>query len=136
MSEIMTSLNADMAKLPQWVQLWINVLMPLLLGSSIVLLFNAASRGLAIVSILLSLLGAVGVVVIYAQLGMVRLLGLGHVIFWLPLLLMVVNRLRSSPPAGVFKIAMGVLALTLAVALAFDIADVVRWVLGERGLVV
>ena len=134
--EVLDALNTDLAKLPQWVQIWLDVLMPIILLSALVLLFNKSTRNIATVAIVLLILGIAGVIFLYSQMGMVKLLGLGHVIFWGPLLAILINRLRGNPPTGFFKAAMIILTIGIAAILVFDVADVVRWVAGERGLIV
>lgn len=133
----MEAFAKDALLLPQWVQLWINVLGTLPLLIVIVLLFGKQTRRDALVVFILTV-GAYGSVLgLHAWLGMVRLLGLGHVIFWTPLLIYLMQRLRNDPPTGmIFRIAMIVLAAVIAVALVFDYYDVLRWTLGERGAVI
>ncbi len=134
--EIFDAFNTDIAKLPQWVQMFLNIMGPLMVGSILVLLFSKSTRKLAGLGVILFILGVLGVVFLYAQMGMVRLLGLGHIVFWGPLIYLFVNRLRTQPPAGLFKIAMIVLVGSMGAVLAFDVLDVARWVIGERGLTV
>jgi len=136
MMEAIAGMDADVAKLPQWVQIWINILVPVLLIGTVVLFFNAATRKLAVVCLVLLVLGGATVIFLHSQMGMVRLLGLGHIIFWLPLLIIMVKRLRTHSLTGVFRFAMIVIAVTLTATLAFDIVDVVRWIIGERGPIV
>lgn len=75
-----------------------------------------------------------------AQRGLTRLLGLAHLIPWLPLL--AYTSLRLSGDAAGPRITPGgdpalfawalVLGAATAVCLAFDAFDVVRWIRGER----
>lgn len=133
----MEAFAKDALLLPQWVQLWINVLGTLPLLIVLVLLLGKETRKDALVVFILTV-GAYGSVLgLHAWLGMVRLLGVGHVIFWTPLLFYLVQRLRNDPPARILsRSAMFLLTAVIAVALVFDYYDVLRWILGERGAIV
>ena len=91
---------------------------------------------------LLSLIPAVVILLAIAHRygGLVRLLGLGHLIPWVPLLIYAELRLSSSwvgpritwvdsPSFFIWAIT---LAVSLAICLAFDSVDVIRWYRGER----
>ncbi len=130
------SFDEQILLLPQWVQIWINAIGFVLIGSLIIFLFSKSTRKDALVVFLLAAPGVAMVLFLHTQMGLVRLLGLGHVIFWTPLLVYLVRRLRHDPPPGLFAFVMGVLTLVIAVALVFDYIDVVRWVLGERSSIV
>jgi hypothetical protein len=79
-------------------------------------------------------------VLMLRQRGLTRLLGLAHLIPWVPLLAYLVGRLTSNAVGP--RISFGdvpalfsylvVLVAAIAVCLAFDVLDVVRWVRGER----
>ena len=124
------------ALLPTWVQYWINfiVLVPVL--SIIALLFHKETRKSALIIFLLIGAGMMTVLFLYMQLGMVRLLGLGHVIFWTPAAIYLWRQLQNTPPPSPYRQIMWILMLTIVAALVFDYADVVRWLLGERASVV
>lgn len=136
MLEIIAAAEADVAKLPQGVQIWINAIGPLLLTGIICLFINRKTRVLGLVSVALEFLGIVGVYFIHSKMGLVRLIGLGHIPFWLPLLMIYIRRLRNDPPQGIAKYAIIGLSVVLAISLIFDITDVIRWVAGERGSIV
>jgi len=79
-------------------------------------------------------------VIAYHYGGLVRLLGLGHLIPWTPLLTYAILRLSThwvgpkivltnSPWLFLWAI---LLVLSLAICLAFDLYDVLRWWRGER----
>ncbi len=124
------------ALLPLWVQYWINfiVLVPVL--SVVVFLFSSQTRRDALIVFLLVGAGMASTLLLYMQFGMVRLLGLGHVIFWTAAAVYLWRRLRTNPLPGVFFIVMCILLLTLAAALVFDYLDVIRWILGERASII
>ncbi|MEM8750980.1 MAG: hypothetical protein AAGF28_11820 [Pseudomonadota bacterium] len=120
------------AQLPTWVQYWLNVIVVVPSVSMLVLLFWKQTRRLALICIALFALGIGGVMLIFSQMGFVRLMGLGHVIFWTPLCILVWQHIKNHNPTGVVRVALWALLIVVAAALAFDIADVVRWILGER----
>ncbi len=69
--------------------------------------------------------------ILTAATGFTRILGLGHVVFWIPLLVYLAGRLREVPPGDAFGSWLrGVVAIN-AVSLAFDIVDVIRYIGGE-----
>lgn len=117
---------------PQWVQIWLNVL---LFGAFILpltLVFWKQSRMAALFSVLASIGSAAGVMWIFAQLGYVKLLGLPHLIFWTPLCFYLYRQImRVDMPVWPKRI-MVVIAMTIFISLVFDYADVARWLLGER----
>lgn len=126
------SFEQDAAMLPQWVQWWINFIVLVPAVSVVILMFNGKTRKAAIVIFLLIGAGMLSVLVLYMQFGMVRLLGLGHVIFWTPAAVYIWHRLRSDPPAALYRAVLWVLLATLFAALVFDYWDVARWLFGER----
>ena len=78
------------------------------------------------------LTGAVVQMLIVGRLGFVRLLGIGHIVAWLPMLLWLVPRLSnldSATPFGRWLFAVVVLDL---VSLAIDLVDVGRYLAGDR----
>ena len=78
------------------------------------------------------LVGIVAQMLIINRLGFVRLLGLGHIVAWVPMLLWLVPRLANydtGTPFGRWLLA--VVALDLA-SLAIDFVDVGRYLAGER----
>ena len=76
--------------------------------------------------------GAVIQMAILARLGFVRLLGLGHILVWVPMLLWLVPRLEGLGAESVFgRWLVAVVALDLA-SLAIDFVDVGRYLAGDR----
>ena len=76
--------------------------------------------------------GAVVQLVLVGRLGFVRLLGLGHILAWVPMLLWLVPQLENLGPGTAFgRWLFAVVALDLA-SLAIDFVDVGRYLAGER----
>ncbi len=124
------------ALLPVWVQYWMNFIVAVPIVSVIVFLFSKVTRFDALVTFLLTALAFGATILLYNQFGMVRLLGLGHVIFWTPLAIYLLQRLRSNPPPRFLAAVMTLMLITLVAALAFDYYDVLRWLLGERASII
>ncbi|MFN0190502.1 MAG: hypothetical protein ACKVP5_00790 [Aestuariivirga sp.] len=122
----------SIALLPQWVQLWLYWL---LFGGFVLplaLLYWRQTRLAAVVVIAAGIAAGFTVNWIYAKLGYVKLLGLGHIPFWTPAAIFLFYLLRRGDlPIWAYRI-MAVVFATLAISLAFDYADVLRYALGER----
>jgi hypothetical protein len=76
---------------------------------------------------------------VVAQRGLTRLLGLAHLIPWLPLLGYLLLRLTSDRPGpqlmpgpGLLAIYTIVLAVVVGICLVLDVIDVWRWLRGEH----
>lgn len=131
MGELFSNFTADMAaNSPAWVSHWVNVMSLVLFAGLPFVFFRRQARW----TWLLLILGAASVLTLYAQTGYSRLLGLGHVIFWTPALIYLWHQRAHwnvrSTWFGKWAIAASVV---IAISLAFDYADVSRWLLGERG---
>jgi len=119
-----------------WIQLWVNWMGIALVGTFVVLLFSRKTwRDAAVILV------ANGVMFflmqwLYGQVGYVRLLGLPHIIIWTPLAIYLFRRTRNGGFGLPFRIAMGVLLVTITASLAIDYVDVARYLLGERGSLV
>lgn len=81
-----------------------------------------------------SMVGAMIVMqIVYSKYGFVRLLGLGHILFWLPFLAWSICRLRSwSDLQSEFRLWLLLVSTMNAFSLLIDAMDVWRYVKGER----
>ena len=78
------------------------------------------------------LIGAVVQVAIFARLGFVRFLGMGHILVWVPMLPWLYGRLALAPAGGpLAKWITAVLVLDF-LSLLIDFSDVFRYLNGER----
>ena len=69
---------------------------------------------------------------IHWRLGFVRLLGLGHIL-WFPMIVWLWSQLDQSPPlAEDVKVWMLVVMVTNGISLLIDSIDVIRYLMGER----
>ena len=69
-------------------------------------------------------------ILLYENVGYVRLLGLSHVIFWTPLLVYLFR--RRDKLSGATGVWLRILMATLALSLVVDYVDVARYVMGDR----
>lgn len=120
------------AQQPQWVQLWLNVLV---LGAFIlpaVLLIWRQTRVPGIVTVIVSVTAGFAVVWLYNRMGYVKLLGLPHVLLWTPLALYLIGEFRSKALPQIPRILLGCVIGTILISLVFDYADLIRYIMGER----
>ncbi|MBI1349431.1 hypothetical protein GC163_24455 [bacterium] len=69
--------------------------------------------------------------VVYSAKGFVRLLGLGHLIFWPPLLGWFGWKFASVEPGTSFQVWLGAVIAVNGVSLVIDFVDVIRYARGE-----
>lgn len=130
MQDLMNAWQADVAKQPQWVQHWMDVMVVVLAVFGAVFSFVRVEARWVLAGFVL---GAAALIGLYSQIGYSRLLGLGHIIFWTPVLIYLIRRRAHWRVAETLSGKWLVLAvMVLSVSLAFDYTDVVRWILGER----
>ena len=124
--------NEAMALQPTWVGIWLNVL---LLGAFIMplaLFIWRETRLTALITLIASILAAVPVNVMYTQMGYVKLLGLPHLFLWGPLVFYYLAQFRGTDLAIWPRRIMWFILLVIAISLAFDVFDVLRYILGDR----
>ncbi|WP_037310876.1 hypothetical protein [Ruegeria halocynthiae] len=128
----MEEFDLIVAQQPQWVQIWMNILMVGAFILPITLLIWRQTRVVAVICILGGVLAGIGVMLIFTQMGFVRLMGLGHVLVWTPLALYLWKQQSRPevpmPPKWIIRAVL----LTIAISLAFDYVDVIRYLLGDR----
>ncbi len=117
---------------PAWVQYWVRWMAVAITASVVVLLFSKATRRDALV-ILATNIGVYFVMMwLFEKIGFVRLLGIVHVGFWTPLAVYLYWRLKDQTIVTPFRQVIWLFLATIVVSLAFDYADVARYILGER----
>jgi len=109
--------------------LWVMVLGVVNLAGGIYF-FDSLEGKLALISIL----GAMVIMqVIFSKFGFVRLLGLGHIIFWVPFVSWCVFRILEWNSLGFnFRIWLCAVIMLNSISLAIDFVDVWRYHRGER----
>lgn len=95
-----------------------------------VLFFNTFEGKFA----LLAMMGSMIVMLaIYSKYGFVRLLGLGHILFWVPFVIW--NLVQLSEPSALnsdFKIWLIAVSVFNSLSLLLDFADVIKFSKGEK----
>ena len=111
---------------PWW--LWVGLLGTVNMVAPLFFLGSVEAR----VVLAAILLGIAVQMLIIARVGFVRLLGLGHILAWVPMLLWLVPRLTNLDTATPFgRWLFALVALNLA-SLAIDFVDVGRYLAGDR----
>lgn len=111
---------------PWW--LWIGLLV--VVNAVAPLFFFGSLEARVVLAAILA--GAVIQLLIVRRFGFVRLLGVGHIVVWVPMLLWLAPRLANLGAGTVFgRWLFAVVALDL-VSLAIDFVDVGRYLTGDR----
>lgn len=124
-------MNTQMANLPNPVQMWMNWMMLIFL-SSILFAWKYKTARWAIISFLLTMPLAM---YIFYLTNTVHLIGIAHIIVWLPLLIFVYRvdiksgSLKKISPHGIWAI---LLVTTIAISLVFDVRDIVLVATGKK----
>lgn len=127
------SFEDALATQPQWVQWWTTWMGIVILVTMVTLLFSRTTWRDAALVLATTVVMFFAMQWLYDKLGLVRLLGVVHVVIWTPLLIYFWYRLKN-PEIGVpFRQVIWIFMATVFVSLLFDYADVVRYLLGERG---
>ncbi|MBI3435590.1 MAG: hypothetical protein HY056_11010 [Proteobacteria bacterium] len=119
----------QLAQLPGHLQLWLAWLAIVSFLGPLALIRHRLARVVLLFQLANAALGAV----LGLSLGLVRLLGLSHVIFWTPMLIVVARAIPSLTRNSALGIWARVFALTILLSLVLDYIDVARYILGERG---
>lgn len=117
---------------PAWVAIWMNILLLGAIALPLTLVFWKATRLTALFSLIASVISIAGIMLLYQQLGYVKLLGLAHIIAWTPLAIYLWFKMKSPDVTRAPRIIMGVVFATIMVSLAFDYVDAVRYIAGDR----
>jgi hypothetical protein len=126
------TLSDAIATQPLWVQYWLYVLLVGIIVLPLALLIWKQTRLTAVIILVASFAAGFGVSLVYDRFGYVKLLGLPHIIFWLPLVWYLYRQiLREDVPVWPRRLMM-VIAAVLMISLVFDVVDVTRYALGER----
>ncbi|WP_147104069.1 hypothetical protein [Tateyamaria sp. syn59] len=126
------TLSEAIALQPAWIGIWLNVLFFGAFILPISLLIWKATRLAAVITVVGSFASAFLTNLMYEQLGYVKLLGLPHMLFWFPIAFYLLRvRSRDTTPIWPRRIILVIVGV-MAVSLAFDTVDVMRYVLGER----
>jgi hypothetical protein len=126
------SFQDALAQQPHWVQIWSVWIAIAIVGIPFALLIWRDTRVAGLAILVGTVVASIITYSIFLRLGYVRLLGLGHIIAWSPLVVYLWFFLRRTAlPAFPHFLIYASLA-TLVVSLAFDVADTARYIAGER----
>lgn len=83
---------------------------------------------------LFSMMGAMMVMtIIYAKFGFVRLLGLGHVVFWVPFIFFCIKQLNNwSSIDATFRTWILIVTIVNSLSLTIDFIDVFKFLTGNK----
>ena len=130
------SFEEAIATQPDWVRAWVWWMSAVMVVGTLVLIAFRSTRRAGLVSLAAMVATFIAMQALYGAVGYVRLLGLPHVAFWTPLLIYLALYLRRETPPIAPRIAAYLMCATMFISLLFDVADVVRYALGERGSLV
>jgi hypothetical protein len=131
MEELMNNMNAQLAVLPGWVQMWMNWMMFIFVASIFFMWRHKGARW-TLLSFIISM--PVGMLVFHLS-NTVHLLGIVHLLLWTPLLAyMLLKEVKSDgfkfqSPYGVWAM---LLMTTIMISLLFDIRDIVLVGIGQK----
>jgi hypothetical protein len=114
------------------IRFWFYWLGYVIVATPVILAFSKATRRDALIVLLTNISVIVAMGWLYRQIGYVRLLGIVHVILWTPLFVYLFNRAKNGEMTLPFRLVIWLFVATLAVSLAFDYVDVMRYLLAER----
>ena len=114
---------------PDWVLIWLQILVGILSIGLVFSLVRSEARAIMVGIVL----GMAMTVIVYAQFGFTRILGVGHILFWTPTLFYMMS-LQGT--ASVVKTWFGRwlwLAIpAVVISLGFDYLDFARYWFGTR----
>lgn len=128
----MTFNEAVATHAPAWVGIWINFLLLGAIVLPLLLFFWKSTRSAALFAVIAGVISVAGIMFLYEQLGYVKLLGLPHIIAWTPLAFFLWHKIRSADVTKAPRVIMSIVLATIAVSLAFDVTDVIRYIAGDR----
>lgn len=125
-------LEDAIAQQPVWVQYWLYVLLAGAFVLPVALLIWRQTRLAAVLAIAAGVAAGFGVGWLYERMGYVKLLGLPHILLWTPLAIYLFSLIRRPDMPDWPRRILWVVLATILISLAFDYADALRWLMGER----
>ncbi len=125
------TMNEHMMASPTWLLIWLGIM-----GLTVLLAIPFAIKDWRARWAIIAMIGNVVVMsALFEKFGFTRILGLAHIIFWTPLLAYLWKN-RKAHADRIWTNRWARLAMVvILISLLFDYADVIRWLLGERGVV-
>lgn len=128
-------MQSHSAAFPPYLQAWLNWMTVLQFASFIVLLFNRRHRLIQVVALSALANYLIGFP-LAATFGPVRLLALGHVLFWAPALIYVLSRWRDIHWKSVAGVYLALWLATTSISVPVDVVELFRYVvLGETAFI-
>ena len=131
-------LNAAIATEPTWLQLWVLLLVITNLAAILFVVNRQDGKlrprieALAIVASFIA--SGVMMTWLYSVVGYVRLLGLAHLVFWLPVYIWLLIKFSKGAFTGAFKVYLLVYFAIAGLSLIVDAVDLVRYLIGDGDL--
>ena len=122
----------DVLAQPVAMQLWVVWMIAAIFVVPGLLLRYESSRCEGKVILVSSIVLSILMLLWHSQVGYTRILALTHLLIWMPLLVYLYARRNSLVSQSHVGWETTALVFTIVVFLAFDITDVIRYVLGER----
>ena len=120
--------NQGLLSMPlQW-RVWLLMLVSANLLAPLFFLGRVEAQ-VAVVALLVSM---VLMTILTGRYGFSRILGLGHIIAWVPLLAFLWSRLPDAPSSDAFGLWLRAVIALDAASLVIDAVDVVRFLAGDR----
>ena len=114
---------------PEWMLIGWQVFFGVMAVALIFALWRPEARAILVGTVM----GVAMVLVIYAQFGYSRIIGVGHILFWTPTLFYMVSLLGTGPVVKTwFGRWLWLAILVMAVALSLDYFDLGRYLFGDR----
>lgn len=126
------TLEEAIALQPAWVGIWVQWLSFAAFILPISLLIWKETRLTAVITTIASIAAGAGVFWMFGQMGYVKLLGLPHLIFWVPLCFYLYRQIGKPDLRTWPKRILWVILISISISVVFDAVDVVRYLLGER----
>ena len=129
--DLMSGFMTEMKAGPVWVYYWVNF-MGLLFMLSIP--FSFKNKQARIILLATLVVAPIIMMALYGKFGYERILGLGHILAWAPALYYLHKTKNEwSNNTGIISKWLALTLVVMCISLVMDVADVVRYALGERG---
>ncbi len=125
------TMNDHMMASPTWLLIWLGIM-----GATMLLAIPFAIKDWRARWAIIAMIGNVIVMsALFEKFGFTRILGLAHIIFWTPLLAYLWKNRKAYPERIWTNRWVRLAMVVILISLLFDYTDVIRWLLGERGVV-
>jgi hypothetical protein len=122
----------SLRSLPLWVQIWMFVILVPANLLSILFLDQPFGTAVAVMAI-----GGIApnAVLMVVQRGFSKAMAISHLIFWIPLILLLLGMITGELPwSQGYVIYFWCLLIINAISLVFDVLDFGKWFQGDRGI--